>query len=144
MMAAEAQKKMNQENRLVKRLLVGAVVVVLTLMGATFALSLTAAEMAKETKADQTSGIVTTATGIPAAMGTVVTRHPLVDFPSLPMDKLMMMRDFGYVHNDAFHYRTLSGFDWHSETKMSLTATNAEVTRCSFHGSLNVTRMRMI
>merc|ERR1719335_2070483 len=54
-------------------------------------------------------------------------RIQLVDFPSLSMEKLKEMRDFSYVHNDIYHHRMLSGFDWHSETKMELTATNGEV-----------------
>ena len=127
MKAAEAQKKMSAENRLVKKLLVGAVIVVFMLMAGTFALSLTAAEMAKETKVDQGSGIVTTASGNPAAVGSVVQRFPLVDLPGLGIEKLKEMRDFGYFHNNDYHHRTVSGFDWHSETKMELTATNGEV-----------------
>merc|ERR1719335_377521 len=57
--AAEAQKKMSKENRLVKKLLVGAIIVVLLLSAGTFALSLTAAEMAKETKASP-NGVIET------------------------------------------------------------------------------------
>eukprot|EP00746_Dinoflagellata_sp_MGD_P129082 gnl/MRDRNA2_/MRDRNA2_63335_c0_seq1.p1 gnl/MRDRNA2_/MRDRNA2_63335_c0~~gnl/MRDRNA2_/MRDRNA2_63335_c0_seq1.p1 ORF type:complete len:300 (+),score=74.23 gnl/MRDRNA2_/MRDRNA2_63335_c0_seq1:106-1005(+) len=126
-MAAEAQKKMSEENRLVKKLLVGAVIVIFILMAGTFALSLTAVEMAKETTADQDSGIVTTKSGNVGAMGTAVQRLKLVDFPSLGVEKLKEMRDFGYVLDDAYKYRMLSGFDWYSETKMTLTATNGEV-----------------
>jgi hypothetical protein len=36
------------------------------------------------------------------------------------------MKDFGYVLHDAYHFRMLSGFDWHSDTKMILEATNGE------------------
>merc|ERR1719331_723051 len=102
-MAAEAQRKMSEENRLVKKLLVGAVIVILILMAGTFALSLTAVEMAKETKADQDSGIVTTTSGNPAAMGSAVQRLKLVDFPSLGMEKLKEMRDFSYVYDGIYH-----------------------------------------
>merc|ERR1719265_1074141 len=107
MMAAEAQKKMKDENRLVKRLLVGAILVIFILLGATFGLSITAAELAKETKADQDTGIVTTKSGNSAAMGAAVQRIQLVDFPSLSMEKLKEMRDFSYVHNDIYHHRKL-------------------------------------
>ena len=83
--------------------------------------------MTKETKADQDSGIVTTASGNPAAIGIAVQRIQLVEFPGLGVEKLKEMRDVGYVHNDVYHYRMLSSFDWHSETKMELTALNGEV-----------------
>ena len=66
MKAAEAQKKMSEENRLVKKLLVGALVVIVILMAGTFALSLTAAEMAKEIKAEP-DGVIKTASGKVAA-----------------------------------------------------------------------------
>ena len=125
-MAAEAQKKMNEENRLVKKLLVGAVIVIFILMAGTFALSLTAAEMAKETKAEP-DGVIETTSGKVAAMGQVVERTALVDFPSLGIEKLKGLRDFGYVFNDSYHFRLVSAFNWHSETKMEITAANGEV-----------------
>jgi hypothetical protein len=84
-MAAEAQKKMSEENRLVKKLLAGAVIAILILMAGTFALSLTAAEMAKETKAEP-DGVIVTGSGKVAAMGTAVQRLQLVDFPSLGVE----------------------------------------------------------
>jgi hypothetical protein len=124
-MAAEAQKKMSEENRLVKKLLAGAVIAILILLAGTFALSLTAAEMAKETKAEP-DGVIVTGSGKVAAMGTAVQRLQLVDFPSLGVEKLKEMKDFGFVLNGAYHFRMLSGFDWHSDTKMILEATNGE------------------
>ena len=125
-MAAEAQKKMSEENRLVKRLLVGAFILISILMASIFALSLTAAEMAKETKANP-DGVIVTDSGKVAAMGSAVDRITLLDFPSLGIEKLKQMRDFGYVHNDTYHFRMLSAFAWRSETEMELTATNGEV-----------------
>jgi hypothetical protein len=125
-MAAEAQKKMAEENRLVKKLLVGAMIVILILMAGTFALSLTAAEMAKETKAEP-DGVIKTTSGRVAAMGQVVESTALVDFPSLGIEKLKALRDFGYVFNDIYHFRLVSAFNWHSETKMEITAVNGEV-----------------
>merc|ERR1711904_495017 len=124
-MAAEAQKKMSEENRLVKKLLVGAVIVIVILMAGTFALSLTAAEMAKEMKAEP-SGVITTAPGKVAAIGSAVERRNLVDLPSLGLEEIKQMRDFSYLLHDVFHFRMISAFDWHSETKMQLTATNGE------------------
>ena len=65
MAAAEAQKKMEKENTLVKKLLIGAMIVMAILMGGTFVLSLTAAEMAKEMKPEP-DGLIITPSGKPA------------------------------------------------------------------------------
>jgi len=125
-MAADAQKKMKQENRLVKKLLVGAMIVILVLLAGTFALSMAAVEMGKETTTDQNTGIAMTKSGNPAAMGTAVRRVDITEFPSLGIERLKEMRDFGYVHDGAYHYRVLSAFAWYSETNMTLTALNGE------------------
>lgn len=127
MMAADAQKKLREEHRLMKKFLVGAIITILVLMAGTFALSFAAVEVAKETKADQTSGIVTTVSGTPAAIGMAVQHIQIVDFPTLGTAKLKEMRDFSYMHNGVHHHRMLSGFDWHSEKKMDLLASNGEV-----------------
>jgi hypothetical protein len=124
--AAEAQQKMSKENRLVKKLLVGAIIVVLLLSAGTFALSLTAAEMAKETKASP-NGVIETTSGKVAAMGVAVDRKTLVDFPSYGIEKLKELRDFGYFFDQTYQFRFVSAFDWHSEMKMEITATNGEV-----------------
>ena len=84
------------------------------------------AEMAKETKANP-DGVIVTDSGKVAAMGSAVDHITLLDFPSLGIEKLKQMRDFGYVHNDTYHFRMLSAFAWRSETEMELTATNGEV-----------------
>ena len=96
-MAAEAQKKMKDENRLVKRLLVGAVVVIIILLGATFGLSITAAELAKDSKPDE-SGIQKMGDGKPVAMGAAKESYKLQDFASLSSAKLKMIKDVSFVH----------------------------------------------
>ena len=100
--------------------------VILILMAGTFALSLTAAKLAKETKTEPDGVIKTTSVKV-AAMGQVIERTALVDFPSLGIEKLKALRDFGYVFNDIYHFRLVSAFNWHSETKMEITAVNGEV-----------------
>jgi hypothetical protein len=48
LIAAKAQEKMNQENRLIKQMLYGAIVVIFVLTGLTFAMTYMAIESAKD------------------------------------------------------------------------------------------------
>lgn len=101
-MAAEAQKKMKDENRLIKKLLMGAVVVIIILLAATFGLSITAAELAKDSVPDET-GVQKMKDGTPVAMGAAKTSYALQDFASLTAKQLMNIDEVAFTHKGEWH-----------------------------------------
>jgi hypothetical protein len=101
-MAAEAQKKMKDENRLVKRLLGGAVVVILILMTATFFLSVAAAEMAKDMRPDS-SGVQKATNGNVVASGVAIQKASISDFPTLELEQLFRARSVQFVSGGEAH-----------------------------------------
>lgn len=126
-LAAEAQNKMRNENRLLKKIIVGAIIVILILMAGTFVLSLTAAEMAKDTNVKPDSGIIMTKSGKQAAMASAVDHVSLVDFPSLGLEKLKQIRDFSFTHNGIYYHSLLAEFRVHSESKLELVSNTGSV-----------------
>jgi hypothetical protein len=101
-MAGEAQKKMKKENRLVKRLLGGAVAVVLILMFATFFLSYSAAEMAKDMRPDA-SGVQIGTSGKAVSAGVSVQRSTIEDFPVIDVEQLVRTRSVQFVFKGVLH-----------------------------------------
>lgn len=134
MMAADAQKRLKNEHRFVRQLLVGAIITIVLLMAGTFAVSFAAVEVAKETKVDQDTGLVMAASGTPAAIGTAMEHIPLTEIPSLGMARLRALQDFSYVHNDVYHHCMLAGFRWHNEVEVELIAATGEVLTISDSG----------
>lgn len=115
--AADAQKKMKDENRMMKKLLIGAIIVIAILMAGTFGLALTAAEMAKDTKPD-TSGIMTTtaktddngeATSTNAAMAGVTEKITLADIVKMPADHLAELESIAFTHKEQFFSLKVAG-----------------------------------
>jgi len=72
------------------------------LLGATFGLSITAAELAKDSKPDD-SGIQKMSDGKPIAMGAAKESFKLQDFASLSSSKLKMITDVTFVHKGEWH-----------------------------------------
>jgi hypothetical protein len=101
-MAGEAQKKMKEENRLVKRLLGGAVCVVLILMFATFFLSYSAAEMAKDMRPDASGSQIAT-NGKAVSTGVSVQRARIENFPDLEVEQLVRTRSVQFVLKGVLH-----------------------------------------
>jgi hypothetical protein len=101
-MAGEAQKKMKEENRLVKRLLGGAVAVVLILMFATFFLSYSAAEMAKDMRPDASGSQIAT-NGKAVSAGVSVQRSTIEDFPVIDVEQLGRTRSVQFVFKGVLH-----------------------------------------
>jgi hypothetical protein len=100
--AAEAQKKMKKENRLVKRLFGGAVCVVLILMFATFFLSYSAAEMAKDMRPDA-SGVQIAASGKAVSSAVSVQRASIENFADLEAEQLVRARSVQFVSKGVLH-----------------------------------------
>lgn len=103
--AGEAQKKMENENHLIKRLLVGAILTILILMAATFGLSFTAVELAKDSRPDE-SGVQRIAGGTPVQTSVAIEVKKLSEWPSLPFQQLANAQDFNLVFdNEAHHFK---------------------------------------
>jgi hypothetical protein len=81
---------------------VGAVIVIIILLGATFGLSITAAELAKDSKPDP-SGVQKMSDGTPIAMGSAKASHNLVDFASLTAAQLKSVDEVAFMHKGDWH-----------------------------------------
>jgi len=108
--AGEAQKRMENENRLVKRLLVAALVVIGILMAATFGLSFAAVQMAKDSKPDA-SGVQALPDGRPVSTGVANKVYKLAEFPALKPEMLSQLEKIDVVHSGKYHHYKITGFE---------------------------------
>lgn len=135
--AGEAQKKMAQENRLVKQLLGAAGIVILILMAGTFALSLSAAEMAKDSRPGA-SGIQTLPDGKPVAMGKAVETKGVADFPTLSLEALTTLDSFNVVYDGKLHHFKVSGFEQTEAGDLTIFTHQAKTIGITTTGSITV------
>jgi Ca2+-binding EF-hand superfamily protein len=96
-LAGEAQKRMHDENRMVKKFLVLTLVVVCILLGGIFGLAVTAAEMAKDSKPDDT-GVEQMDDGTPVATGGIMTSYKLEEFASFDAATLSTIDEVSFFH----------------------------------------------
>jgi len=135
--AGEAQKKMENENRLVKRLLAGAVAVIMILMAATFALSFAAVQMAKDSRPDA-SGIQSLPDGSPVANAEAREVVAVSEWPSLSFDTLTRAEDFNLVYDDQAHHFRIASIEQSATLDLTIQTLDGRTVEISSGGIISV------
>jgi len=136
-MAGEAQKKMASENRLVKKLLGMALTFIVILMAATFGLSFTAVQMAKDSRPDA-SGIQQLPDGKPVANAQAKEVKSLSEWPSLPFDTLTRAESFNLEYDGTAHHMKIASLEQDAASDLSIKTLDGRTVEISAEGIIKV------
>eukprot|EP00931_Biecheleriopsis_adriatica_P009151 TRINITY_DN110247_c0_g1_i1.p1 TRINITY_DN110247_c0_g1~~TRINITY_DN110247_c0_g1_i1.p1 ORF type:complete len:337 (-),score=66.81 TRINITY_DN110247_c0_g1_i1:244-1155(-) len=135
--AGEAQKKIEQENRLVKKLLAVAGAIIVVLLVATFCLSFAAVELAKDSRPDEV-GIQMLPNGSPVANAQAREVKKVLDWPSLPFDTLTRAESFNLVYDDKAHHLKIASLEQSVTSDLTIKTLDGRTVEISADGIIKV------
>lgn len=101
--AAEAQQRMSDENRLMKKLLVVAIIAIICILCATLWICLWVAETTKDSRPDAI-GVQRLAGGSVVATGQAIENVNIADYAALPRDMLWRAHSVQFNTRDGWHF----------------------------------------
>lgn len=126
--AAEAQQRLSDENRLMKKLLIVGFIAIVFILCATLGICLWAAETTKDSRPD-VLGIERLPGGSIVATGQAVEKVNIADYAALPLDMLQRAHSVQFITRGRWHFYQVASMQKGSEGDVAISTPDRHIIK---------------